>query len=82
MVGCLADACERTTGIRPAAIRWWRTRGRGSVPARAFPAFPPEGGHGPRRVLVHATVEFPRPVRGPLLLGAGRYFGLGLFRPH
>jgi CRISPR-associated protein Csb2 len=30
---------------------------------------------------VHATIEFPRPVRGPVLLGAGRYFGLGLMRP-
>ena len=30
---------------------------------------------------VHATLEFQVPVRGPLLLGAGRYFGLGMMRP-
>lgn len=30
---------------------------------------------------VHAKVRFPHPVRGPVLLGAGRYFGLGLLRP-
>ena len=30
---------------------------------------------------VHATIEFANPVRGPVLLGAGRYFGLGLMRP-
>ncbi len=30
---------------------------------------------------VHATIQFPLPVRGPVLLGAGRYFGLGLMRP-
>jgi CRISPR-associated protein Csb2 len=30
---------------------------------------------------IHATIEFPVPVRGPVLLGAGRYFGLGLLRP-
>ena len=30
---------------------------------------------------VHATLRFPVPVRGPVLLGAGRYFGLGLMRP-
>lgn len=30
---------------------------------------------------VHATIEFPVRVRGPVLLGAGRYFGLGLMRP-
>jgi CRISPR-associated protein Csb2 len=30
---------------------------------------------------VHATFEFEVPVRGPVLVGAGRYFGLGLMRP-
>ncbi|MEK7751297.1 MAG: type I-U CRISPR-associated protein Csb2 [Acidobacteriota bacterium] len=30
---------------------------------------------------VHATLAFPVAVRGPVLLGAGRYFGLGLMRP-
>jgi CRISPR-associated protein Csb2 len=30
---------------------------------------------------VHATIRFPAKVRGPVLLGAGRYFGLGLMRP-
>ena len=34
-----------------------------------------------QRVLVHATLAFGAPVRGPILLSAGRYFGLGLFRP-
>jgi CRISPR-associated protein Csb2 len=29
----------------------------------------------------HITLEFPQPIRGPILLGAGRYFGLGLCRP-
>ena len=30
---------------------------------------------------VHALLEFVQPVQGPVLLGAGRYFGLGLMRP-
>lgn len=30
---------------------------------------------------VHATLEFPVPVRGPVVLGAGRFFGLGLLKP-
>lgn len=30
---------------------------------------------------VHATLSFEVPVRGPVLLGAGRFFGLGLMRP-
>jgi CRISPR-associated protein Csb2 len=35
----------------------------------------------PPRLASHAVLVFPEPVRGPVLLGAGRYFGLGLFRP-
>jgi CRISPR-associated protein Csb2 len=30
---------------------------------------------------IHARLEFAAPVRGPVVLGAGRYFGLGLMRP-
>lgn len=45
--------------------------------------------HGPfpldtmkmQRVLVHARLVFREPVRGPLLLGAGRYQGMGLCLP-
>ncbi len=33
------------------------------------------------RTLVHARIRFAVPVRGPLLLGAGRHFGLGLMLP-
>jgi len=33
------------------------------------------------RTLVHARLTFAEPVRGPLLLGAGRHFGLGLMLP-
>jgi CRISPR-associated protein Csb2 len=33
------------------------------------------------RPLIHATLSFARPVRGPLLLGAGRFLGLGLCLP-
>ena len=42
-------------------------------------AFRRDPGHG--RPLVHVVLGFDRPVRGPLLLGAGRYRGLGLCRP-
>lgn len=34
-----------------------------------------------KRPLVHASIHFSEPVLGPVLLGAGRYRGLGLFRP-
>lgn len=33
------------------------------------------------RPLVHALLEFDVPVAGPVLIGAGRFLGLGLFRP-
>ena len=52
----------------------------GAAKAKHFPPFPPEPGR-PRRALVHAALEFEREVEGPILLGAGRYLGLGLFRP-
>ncbi len=33
------------------------------------------------RVLTHAVIEFAQPVRGPVILGAGRFVGLGLCLP-
>ncbi|MCL5769788.1 MAG: type I-U CRISPR-associated protein Csb2 [Planctomycetes bacterium] len=36
---------------------------------------------GSLRRQLHALVQFPTPVIGPVLLGAGRYRGYGLFRP-
>lgn len=35
----------------------------------------------PPRLLVHAMLDFDEPVAGPVLIGAGRYRGLGLCRP-
>ncbi len=35
----------------------------------------------PPRPLTHAALEFPVPVRGPVLIGAGRYSGYGACRP-
>ncbi len=33
------------------------------------------------RQLIHAVISFPEPVDGPVILGAGRFLGLGLCRP-
>jgi len=38
-------------------------------------------GSGTPRACVHAEIEFTEPVRGPVLVGAGRYFGYGLCLP-
>ncbi|CAN5274311.1 hypothetical protein BH11PLA2_BH11PLA2_43360 [soil metagenome] len=35
----------------------------------------------PPRPLTHAEIVFPHPVRGPVLIGAGRFAGFGLCRP-
>lgn len=52
----------------------------GTAKPRAFPRFPISR-ERPQRVLVHARLVFGERVRGPIVLGAGRYLGLGLCRP-
>ena len=51
--------------------------------ANCFPSFSQNGADGRpvRRQLVHASITFEHPVMGPLMLGAGRFLGLGLMRP-
>ena len=74
-------ACERIglpepsrVDILPAAP--WA----GAAKSRAYPPYPGVEGRA-QRVLTHARIAFERPVHGPVLLGAGRFVGLGLFRP-
>lgn len=52
---------------------------RGAPSCMAYPNFR-SGGNG-TRALVHARIRFDEPVTGPVVLGAGRYRGLGLCRP-
>lgn len=56
---------------------------KGARPTRRFPAFSQNGraGRPVRRQLLHASVTFEHPVAGPLVLGSGRFLGLGLMRP-
>jgi CRISPR-associated protein Csb2 len=37
--------------------------------------------HRPRRPITHAEIEFAQPIRGPVIIGAGRYAGYGVCRP-
>lgn len=55
----------------------------GAKPAKRFPSFSQNGKKGKpvRRQLVHASLTFEHTVEGPLMLGAGRFMGLGLMRP-
>jgi CRISPR-associated protein Csb2 len=47
---------------------------------RRYPGY--QTGSGVARACVHAEIEFPEPVQGPVLVGAGRYFGYGLCLPY
>lgn len=55
---------------------------RGVPPSRAFHIVQPGTGERFRNhYIAHVVLEFDQPVKGPVLIGAGRYFGLGLFAP-
>jgi len=77
----ICRACERIGVPQPKYVEilpaapWAAT-----AKAREYPPYP-ESADRTRRVLTHVRIEFDRPVGGPILLGAGRYVGLGLFRP-
>ncbi|WP_420442982.1 type I-G CRISPR-associated protein Csb2 [Candidatus Poriferisodalis sp.] len=55
----------------------------GARPAAAFPVFVQGSRRGDavRRRLVHAALRFDAEVEGPVVLGSGRFLGLGLMRP-
>lgn len=65
----LAGIPAAPSGLRPGP----RQQGR------RFPGY--QTGSGTPRACVHAEIDFSSEVRGPVLLGAGRYFGYGLFIP-
>jgi CRISPR-associated protein Csb2 len=52
----------------------------GAAKPKSYPRFPAATDRN-QKVLVHARLTFPEPVGGPILLGAGRYQGLGLMAP-
>lgn len=75
----IADACGHVSLPRPIHVRVARQASFPGIPAA--PAFMPYPRHGSgfKRVCVHAELEFEEPVLGPVMLGVGRYFGVGLF---
>lgn len=77
----IAIACERIGLPRPLSVEISITPLlSGAQPAHSFLPWPGLPGRT-KRVLVHADIRFAKPLRGPVLLGAGRYFGLGLCLP-
>src|SRR5262249_52891191 len=75
----IVRACERIGLPQPRAVSLAAPCFRGSETAERFRRRDRRGLLP--RVRVHALVDFGKPVRGPVLLGAGRYVGLGLCRP-
>jgi CRISPR-associated protein Csb2 len=77
----VAQSVERIGLPRPTSVDVVRSAVlSGTAKPRMHPRFP-TAQQKPQRVLVHVRLEFSAPVRGPLLLGAGRYLGLGLCMP-
>ncbi len=77
----VADACERIGLPRPISVEVsLAPLLPGSQPVHAFQPWPSRRGRTVR-VRVHADILFAESVRGPVLLGAGRFFGLGLCIP-
>jgi len=77
----IAHACEHIGLPRPVSVVAMPAAPlAGGDKARQFPPY--ATGKPPiQRVHIHAKIVFERPIEGPVLLGAGRYVGLGLFRP-
>lgn len=79
-VAQVRQACERTGLPAPTAVRFTRTGTFiGVPPVRGF-VLRLRGGE-PSRPAYHVVLRFDQPVAGPVLLGSGRYLGLGLCRP-
>lgn len=77
----IADACERIGLPRPSSVSIsLAPLLRGAQHVRQFAPWPPQPGRA-RRARVHAEIEFAELVCGPVLVGSGRHFGLGLCVP-
>ena len=75
------DACERIGLPRPTEVLLQSVSSAEGTPhAREFP-FLLRKKDGGRMHHTHAVLIFDRLVEGPILIGAGRYRGYGLFRP-
>lgn len=77
----VALSCDRAGLPRPVAVVTGKVSQHLGVPiASAFPALPARKGK-PMRWHCHVTLCFDQPIVGPVLIGAGRFYGYGLCRP-
>ena len=81
----IVQSCERQGLPKPELIdvdktSWHRGAPRARPGPEGMPWLPGKEGSAPRQ-QVHVLIQFPCEVQGPLLLGAGRFRGYGLFKP-
>jgi CRISPR-associated protein Csb2 len=72
---CTIAGLPRPSTVASAPVGWIL----GVPPAHRFPALPSRLGK-PRKAHAHVYLVFPKPVAGPVLVGAGRHYGYGFFR--
>lgn len=77
----ISRACTLTGLPRPMCVTVsLHSLAQGAEPVFAYAPWPAKREGRFQRVLVHAELLFETAVAGPVILGAGRYAGLGLFR--
>ena len=83
----VADGCTRAGLPRPSSVSTSRHSPVHGAPS-AFVArgrnkgwLPPKRGLFDNSFVCHAVVTFDRAVAGPVIVGAARYYGMGLFMP-
>jgi len=77
----MKDACEHIGLPRPTELLLHPTSLVQGIPlSREFARMTRNRGGGQRR-HAHAVIIFDKPVRGPVMIGAGRFRGYGLCRP-
>lgn len=75
----IAESCVRIGLPRPVEVRIGNASVfKGAPPVHAFLG---RSSRTTGRPMQHVLVRFAYEVRGPVLLGAGRFFGMGLCRP-
>jgi len=78
---CMIEAVQRIGLPAPVEVDVLRSCVLpGTAKPRQYPRFPSDP-RRTQRVLVHARLLFDEAVRGPVLVGAGRFQGLGLLLP-
>ena len=74
----LGAACHAIGLPAPIETRFGPVSALSGVPHAADFVY---GSHAKGKLIAHVWLRFSEPVRGPLLVGAGRFAGFGLLRP-